>query len=227
MRIVELSQHRALTGGFYTSDEAARILRIDNLSKIKRWLGNDRGDSVIARQYGGADIGFYDLLELRFIAYFRRQGVSLQSIRRTALQLRNDLNLQHPFAMSDVKFVTDRKRIFALAAETENDQTLMEIVSGQHAMYDVIEEFLAKGIEFTTAGLAKSWQPDRARHPNVVLNPTRAHGQPVIDLAGVPTASLFSLYKAEHDYNAVAEWYEVDPVLVEQAVDYELTLAAA
>mgnify|MGYP001028384388 CR=1 FL=1 len=69
MSIVELSQHRALTGGFYTSDEAARILRIDNLSKIKRWLGNDRGDSVIARQYGGADIGFYDLRRISCLGH--------------------------------------------------------------------------------------------------------------------------------------------------------------
>ncbi|PDT82955.1 DUF433 domain-containing protein [Sinorhizobium sp. BJ1] len=234
MSIVQLSEAKALTGGFYTVSEVARLLKIDSEPRIRGWLrgyGNNAGP-VIERQYprrGAFDeVGFYDLMEIRFIEYFRRQKISLQSIRKAAEVARKELGHRHPFALSDVKFVTDRKRIFHLTAEQTNDAKLRDLVTGQYAMYDVIERYLAKGIEFNPgSGLAEYWRPDAAKFPNVVLDPTKAHGQPVLDDYEVPTSVLFGLWRAEdQDYDAVADWYEIPREKVEQAVEYEIDLAA-
>lgn len=229
MSVVQLSERKALTGGFYTVDEAARILGIENATKVRRWIGGGAGSApVIQRQYDrGDELGFLDLLEVRFVEYFRRQGVSLQSIRAAAAKLRAELEQAHPFALSNVTFVTDRKRIFSLAAREVGDERLIDIVTGQHAMYDVIEAYLAKGVGFAPSGLAKDWRPEPSAYPNVLLHPLRAHGQPIIDTAGVTTSALFSLWRAEgQDYDRVADWFETDRDLVMQAIEYELKLAA-
>lgn len=234
MSIVPLVKGASNIGGFYTVGEAARLLKIHNEPRIRGWLRGYGGGAgpVIQRQYpvqnGIDEIGFYDLMEIRFIDYFRRQKISLQSIRKAAEAARRELSHQHPFALSNIKFVTDRKRIFHLTADETNDNVLRDIVTGQYAMYDVIEEFLAKGIEFHPAsGLAETWRPEPDRFPSVVLDPRRAHGLPILTEHGVPTSALFSLWRAEaQDYEAVSGWYEVPRPDVEQAVGYELDLAA-
>lgn len=234
MNIIPLTQARLDVGGFYTVSEAARLLKIDSEPRIRGWLRGYGGEAgpVIERQYplrnGIDEIGFYDLMEIRFIEYFRRQKISLQSIRKAAAAARAELAHQHPFALSNVKFVTDRKRIFHLTAEETKDTKLRDIVTGQYAMYDVIEAFLAKGIEFDPgSGLAESWRPDPETFPDIILDPKRAHGLPVLAKHGVPTSALFGLWRAEgQDYEAVSEWYEVPLSAVEQAIEYELDLAA-
>lgn len=234
MSVVEFHREREPNGGFYTVSEAARLLKIDNEIRIRGWLRGYGGGAgpVILRQYplrnGTDEIGFYDLMELRFIDYFRRQKISLQSIRKAAAAARLELRHQHPFALSNIKFVTDRKRIFHLTAEETKDTKLRDIVTGQYAMYDVIEQFLAKGIEFHPASnLPESWRPDPETFPDVILDPHRAHGLPILNKYGVPTSALFGLWRAEEqDYDAVADWYEIPREAVEQAVEYELDLAA-
>lgn len=233
MNVVEIKAKGRLQGGYYTVAEAARLLRMDRSKHptIKNWLGGNASEAgaVIARQYPDSptELGFYDLIEVRFVDYFRRYNVSLQSIRKAAIKAREELDVRHPFAMSDVKYVTDRKRIFRHTAEVTGDVQLIDLIDGQYQMYDIIEGYLAKGVEFRPDGLAKAWRPDAAKYPKILISPKRAHGKPVIAPANVPTRALFDLWLAEkQDVAAVADWYEVAESDVEQAVNYELELAA-
>lgn len=104
----------------------------------------------------------------------------------------------------------------------------MDIVTGQHAMYDMIEDFLAKGVEFAPAtGLAQFWRPKPKEFPKIIIDPRIAHGQPAIEGKGVPTSALFHLWRAEdQEIHPVAEWFEVSEDDVYQAIEYELDLAA-
>lgn len=233
MSVVTLPTAKLDVAGFYTIGEVARILGIENEAKVRRWVVGQTGTpAVVQRQYDTGfvdqELGFYDLMEIRFVDYFRRQNVSLQSIRKAAAAARRELKTRHPFALSNVKFVTDRKRIFLHTAQEENDNRLMDIVSGRHAMYDVIETYLAKGVEFVpSTGLARLWRPKPKEFPKVVLDPRFAHGQPTIEGKGVPTSALFHLWRAEEqEINPVADWFEIDPGDVQQAIEYELELAA-
>lgn len=232
MNLIRFPDAKTLTGGFYSLDEAARLLKIENKSKLRSWLrGYDKGaPPVLIRQYpdSASELGFYDLMEIRFIDYFRRQNISLQSLRKAADAARRELKQRHPFALSNVKFLTDRKRIFMQVAEETKDTNLSDIVSGQYAMYDMIEESLAKGVEFHPGeGLASHWRPDPKNFPNVIVDPKRAHGQPVIDSNNVPTSALFSLWRAEgQDFEAVQDWFATSKDLVQQAIEFEIDLAA-
>jgi hypothetical protein len=221
-----------IAGGFYTVREAARLLNIGQPSKITAWLQGHRGRAgpIIKRQYdpieGIQELGFWDLIEIRFVEHFRKQGVSLQALRKAAETARTEWNQQHPFAMSNVKFLTDRVEVFSQTARELGDKTLLNLVTKQFEMYAVLEAVLAKGVEFDPAsGLAREWRPKQKEFPHVALNPLVAYGQPAILPDGVPTAAIYRTWKAESgSYPAVADWYEITEDLAREAVEFELEL---
>jgi uncharacterized protein (DUF433 family) len=172
------------------------------------------------------EIGFWDLIEVRFIDHFRRQGVSLETLRKAAQTARQQWQVKHPFAMSKTKFMTDRKTVFEATARDEHDTVLLDLVTRQYAMYVMMEDVLAKGLAFDPgSGLATEFRPRPADFPDVVMSPTIAYGQPCIRPIAVPTATLFKSWRAEDgDYAAVAQWYGIDDKAVKQAIEFELSL---
>jgi hypothetical protein len=142
-----------LMGGFYSAAEAARILRVDSPKKVARWVSGYNGcDSVILADYGimhgKLSLSFLDMMEVRFLEHFRKQGVPLQTLRRALVHARAEMNAKHPFALSKIKFLTDRRRVFGNAAKETGDSRTWELVTNQYEMYEAIEEVLAKGVAF-------------------------------------------------------------------------------
>jgi uncharacterized protein (DUF433 family) len=233
MQIEAKAMIPGLAGGSYTISEASRLLKIPHSGRIRGWLSGypKRAPALIDRQYQPqgreSEIGFWDLLEIRFIEHFRRKGVSMQSLRSAAALARLELKTQHPFATAASRFMTDRHRIFLHTALKTGDQCLLDLTQGQFAMYDVIEQTLAADIEFDSAhGLAQRWRPDRVRFPDVLIDPHVAFGQPALSGLQVTTSAILRTWKAENnDLEAVSDWYEVPRELVEQAIAYETALA--
>ena len=222
-----------VAGGFYTVREAARLLNIGNHARVTAWLqGHKRSKAgpVLQRQYevisSTQEIGFWDLLEIRFVDHFRAAGVSLPTLRKAAQVARREWKQQHPFATSKAKYFTDRKNIFRSTAEEEKDTVLYNLVTRQLEMYEVIENFIDKGLRFdVTSGLAEEWVPRAKEFPNIVVNPLLAYGKPAILPAGVPTSAIFQTWKAEDgSYAAVADWYGIDGAMAREAVEFELGL---
>lgn len=234
MSVVRLKSD-PLAGGFYTVKQVARLLQIPSSRRIYGWLQghpNSRADAIIQRQYkplaGFQEVGFFDLLEIRFVEHFRKQKISLQSLRVAAVNARRELKQQHPFATSNVKFLTDRKHVFLKTARETDDKFLLNLMTNQIEIYEAHEQALAKGIAFDPAtGLALRWFPKQAEFPNIVIDPQIAYGKPSVSRARVPTDSLFSLWKAESgNYDAVADWFEIEKSLVHEAIEFELGMAA-
>ena len=78
-----------LLGGFYSTNDAARLLQIPAPGRVSRWVtGDKRNAAVIAGDYekigGKHALSFWDLMEVRFLEHFRRQGVSMQLLRKIA-----------------------------------------------------------------------------------------------------------------------------------------------
>lgn len=224
-------------GGFYTVSQAAKLLEIQGAQKIYGWLRgypNSKAQPVIKRQYEPLDekeeLGFLDMMEARFIKYFRDQGVTMNAIRVAAENARKEIRHPHPFATS-MKFISDRKRIFALSQEQTGDKKLLDLTSRNFAMYDVIETTLHKGVEYDpNTATAIKWYPRCSDYPEIVIDPRRAYGQPIIEKEGVPTETLYRAWRAEDggdgSYARVADAYEVDEKMVRKAVEFEVSLAA-
>lgn len=217
-----------LNGGFYTVSEAVRLLGLDNAQSVIRWFKPTPtgGEPVIRREYEKLgrehELSFLDLLEVRFVDHFRRQKISLQALRTAAKNAREALGVSHPFATSNVKFQTDRKEVFLETAKETGDRFFLNLMTNQIEIYEFIEDFLARDLEFDVGGLARSWRPAPNIAPDVVVSPAFAFGQPVISQRRVPTSTLFRAWKAEDGaIDTVSHWHNVSEDDVRQAVEFE------
>jgi uncharacterized protein (DUF433 family) len=228
---IERERNDPAAGGFYTVREAARLLNIHNSGVITHWLKLEgKMPAVIRRQYqpiGRAqELGFLDLIEVRFVEHFRKRGYSLQSLRKAAEVARAALRTEHPFALYGASFIAERKNIFLRVATEIRDSKLLNLVTKQYAMYDVLEEVLQRGVTFDpTSGLAVRWYPKPAEYKHIVIDPTIAFGQPALDESRVASDAIFAAWEAEGgNFSAVADWFDISEALVQEAVDFELTL---
>ena len=233
MAVINIKQNQ-IDGGFYTLREAARLLRVEHVSRLRGWLTGypqSNAGPIIKRQYQPIsnihEVGFLDLMEMRFVEHFRQQGISLQSLRKAAENARSELQQTHPFASSNLKFMTDRKEVFLHTAKEEKDRFLLNLMTNQIEMYEALEQVLARGVTFhPITGIASTWCP-MPGSPNVIVNPLISYGQPVVAPRYVPTKAIFSLWKAENgNYRDVADWFEISREKAVEAIEFELSHAA-
>jgi uncharacterized protein (DUF433 family) len=218
-----------LLAGFFSTAEAARLVGVTP-ALVRGWLNgypNSQSGPVVDRDFEGTRaVSFLDLMELRFIAVFRTQKVPMPTIRLAAERARNDWRVGHPLALSSEKYVTDRRKVFARAAEDNDDATTWDMTTGQHEMWDTIERTIEKGVVFDpNTYLARLWRPKPAEFPNVIIDPRIAFGRPTIEGTRVPTSVLFRQWKAEGSKDRVAKWFDVPVGTVATAIEYELVAA--
>lgn len=217
--------------GLYTPAEAARLIKVP-AAKLTRWLkGHGSGNRTYAPLWHGQVdlhddklyLGFLDLVQSRMASAFIAAGLSPQKVRRALVLARELIEHDHPFATS--RFRTDGRTLLLEAlGEDEDDRPLVDLFKrGQYVMHKVIEPSL-KGIDFDTDIAARWWPKGRAS--DIVLDPTRQFGQPIIESVGVPTSILSAAAEAEGSVSRAAQLFRVSPAAVQRAVDFERGLAA-
>lgn len=216
--------------GLYTVAEASRLTGIP-AARLRRWLcgytyraGNDIATAapVWRRQVPDIDgtigLGFLDLIEARFVDAFRKASVPLPVVRRCAERARELIGSDHPF--SSRRFRTDGRTIFAEIADQAGEKQLLDLTRSQLAFGRIIGPSLYAGIEFSAGDMPTRWWPLGQETP-VVIDPTRAFGQPIVSDAGVPTRTLADAVSAEGSVAAVARLFRVDPRSVRAALRFE------
>ncbi|UDL96278.1 hypothetical protein LGH83_08920 [Lichenihabitans sp. PAMC28606] len=166
---------------------------------------------------------FLALVEARFVARFRKHGLSLQTIRKVALKLRQEHRLEHPFA-TERRFRTDGKRVMMEEALDDGERRLLDIMTEEWAFPSVIKPSLFDSVVYSD-DLAVRMRPF-PEFPAIIVDPRYALGRPVAEPGCIPTSTLAAAYLAEGDVSAVAEWYGTDDAAVTQAVGFEQRLAA-
>lgn len=221
--------------GVYTLTAAAKILKMDP-NKMRRWVKgytyyknmecNWRKPLLkIDFEYNPDDviISFLDLTELLFIKFFIQHGISIQKIRKAALTATHLLNTSHPFAIR--KMYTDGISIFAKIALKDNDSSLLDLLEKQYQFRTIIEPTLFNCIDFDRHNYAERWWP-LGRKKDIVLDPSRSLGQPIINKYNVRTDLIFDLYRTNHSIEEISEWYELDKKSINTAIGFENGLIA-
>ena len=221
--------------GIYTLSTAAKILKM-NPQKMRRWInGYTYHKNMKCRsmkplfetefKYDVNDIiiSFLDLTELLFINTFIGYGISIQKIRKAAVAASKLLNTSHPFAIR--KMFTDGKSIFAEIAEETNDTSLLDLIKRQYQFAKIIESTLFKCIDFDKENYAEKWWP-LGKNKDIVLDPSRNMGQPILNKYNVKTELIYDLYKTNHTINEISEWYELDEKAINVAINFEYGLVA-
>src|SRR3546814_10848720 len=88
----------------------------------------------------------------------------MPTLRKAADMARKEWSVQHPFALSDIKYLTDRRKVIAQASEAVGDRSTWELATGQYLIWETIEASIAKGVVFdpsTDLALlaASTWRP--------------------------------------------------------------------
>jgi uncharacterized protein (DUF433 family) len=223
-----------LARGFYTVQEAARLISVGVTNRIYGWLRGypDRQiGPLLVRDYtpigGTEELSFLDLMEVRFVEHFREHGVKARTLRIAAAKLRQEFHTSHPFAMDRMVLVADKvdilvEEILKESAAEAKDPRLRSLLTGNYVIYEAIKQGLLPGVRFDTGThLARTWAPVPDLFPRIVIDPRIAYGHPVVP-SRVPTATLYDAWHAEKEnVDAVSYWYEVPTAEIVEAVKFE------
>jgi uncharacterized protein (DUF433 family) len=222
--------------GSYKIQEAARLLRTPAIN-ISRWMKGysyHRKGQVYASpplwkaQWAANDrnqleIGFRDLIELRFVKAFVEAGVGLLAVRNCLDFARELVKDDHPF--STRRFRTDGKTIFLESAkQVSDDNEMLDLKKRQYVFAQIIERTF-KDLDIEGDAVAR-WRPLNGKD-SIVIDPNRSFGQPIASASGVPTIVLAQAVEAEGSHERVARLFEVSVAAVKDAVRFESTLGTA
>jgi uncharacterized protein (DUF433 family) len=220
--------------GSYTAPEAARLLQTTPLN-VNRWLRgySFKRNGVIRHmpplwqtQHSGfeeqLELGFRDLIELRFVTAFLSAGLGLLAIRNCLDYARTCANDDRPF--STRRFQTDGKTIFLESIERFGDAKLLDLKKRQYAFKQVIEKTF-KDLDIEDDTVAR-WRPYRGKD-SIVIDPGRSFGQPVAAKYGVPTVALAEAVETEGSVEAVSRIFEVPASVVRDSLNFEASLKSA
>jgi uncharacterized protein (DUF433 family) len=222
--------------GSYTIQEAARLLGTPAIN-ISRWMKGysyRRGGQIYtspplwktqwpANHEDQFELGFRDLIELRFVKVFTEAGVGLLAIRNCLDFARELVKDDHPF--STRRFRTDGKTIFLESArQVVDEREMLDLKRRQYVFGQVIERTF-KDLDIETDAVAR-WRPFNGKN-SIVVDPNRSFGQPIAADSGVPTIVLAQAVEAEGSQERVARLFEVSLAAVRDAVRFESTLGTA
>jgi uncharacterized protein (DUF433 family)/DNA-binding transcriptional MerR regulator len=220
--------------GYYTVPEAARLLQVP-ARNINRWLGGYSYRSgaetthqpplwqpELPRAGTHIELGFRDLIELRFVAAFLAAGLNLRTIRNCLDHARECVVDDRPF--STRRFRTDGRTIFLDSLRRSGETELLDLKKRQFTFKTVIEQTF-RDLDIEDDAVSR-WRPYRGK-ASIVIDPARAFGQPVATDFGVPTVALAEAVEAEGSQERVAFLYDVPLSVVRDAVKFEASLRAA
>lgn len=136
----------AVRDGVYPIAFAAKMAEATN-STVASWFRSSNGSQLppaIITHFepvrGQLLLPFLALVEARFVARFRKHGLSLQTIRKVARKLRDAYKLEHPFA--ERRFRTDGRKVMMEEAADDGERRLIDIMTDEFGFPSVIEPLL-------------------------------------------------------------------------------------
>ena len=233
----EMQRQATVQGrGTYPIRVAARLAHLDPQT-ARRWVegyesgyrGERRQSAPIsylakARQAeGGLVLDFEQLLTLLLVKAFKAKGLGLPTIKRAAARAQEVYGTPNPFVTK--RFRSDGNHVFIdLEANAKGrERELINVLSDQREFREIVEPSLFRDLVFV-GDEAGEWWP-LGRDHTVVLAPARQFGAPIIAGKGIRTDVLAQAVAAEggseEGLKAVADWYDLTPAQVRDAVQFE------
>ena len=205
--------------------DVAAILGLPQ-AKVRRWLQEywhahfGKTDQVSFSDGTGRELvtNFYTLIEFFTFYQLRSEGVSVQRIVTAHKVLEDVLKIDYPFASSTI--LTDGKSVL-FTGEVGN------IIQADETLQIIIKEVLTpfcKKIDFDRNALAKSFFP-LGRDHDVLIDPNRQFGQPIIRGTNILTESIFNLYRGGESADVIARIYDLTSLQVQDAITFHRNAA--
>jgi uncharacterized protein (DUF433 family) len=215
----------------YSLSQVDRVLGLHG-GTARRWIdGYDRGgrhyDPVVREQTTGDEVVTWgEFVETRLLSEYRSAGVPMLRMRPAVIALREKLQTQYPLASAKTWLDVQGQELVRKVQEKvglERRLSLVVVRTGQGVMWSDEAEAFSRSIEWTKETVNGQVERLRAQAdlPDVVLDPLREFGEPVLRGRNVRTEILGELYRAGETVQGIAEGYDLPPALVDEAVRYE------
>lgn len=213
-----------LDRAIYSYPDVDRLVGLHS-GTAKRWLeGYERGgkfyDPVLRPEPTGGDVVTWgEMVEARLLAEFRSREVPVQRLRPAIVQLRREFG-RYPLAHSRPFLDVDGRELVRVVQEQvglERQLQLVVIRNGQLVLAESAQRF-STAVEYIDDVVGRI-KPDM-RTPGVVMDPSRAFGQPAV--RNVRTETLAEDYRAGTSRDELADLYDLTPAQVDEAIRFEL-----
>ncbi len=210
----------------YTIAEAAQWLRVPG-STTRDWLlgRSSRFPPVVAiADRTSRTLSFRNLVELHVLAALRRDHeVPLQRVRQAVAFLQKRLDAPNPLA--SLQLLTDGRDLLVEAY----DQFLNVSRGGQLELRTLVQAYLDR-IEHDAHGPTRLFPFSRKQvledPRSIEIDPRIQFGRPCLAGTGIPTAEIADRCKAGESIDSLAEDFGRPREQIEEAIRYELPLAA-
>ncbi len=205
--------------------DVAAILGLPQ-AKVRRWLREywnahfGKADQTIFSDGTGRELvtNFYTLIEFFTFYQLRDRGVTAQRIVKAHQVLEGVFKTAYPFATSNI--LTDGKDVLFTG---EVGDIIQADPSLQITITEILTPFCEK-IEFDSHSLANRFFPLDRKH-NVVIDPHRQFGQPVIGNTNILTETVFNLYRGGESADFIGRIYDLTPNQVQDAITFHRNAA--
>jgi uncharacterized protein (DUF433 family) len=228
-------KHRVKEIGAYSPTEAAHYLRLP-ISTLRAWVfgqiyTGETGRKIFKPVIQIADkedrlLSFNNMVEIHVLSGIRKvHEIPLPKIRKGLRFVQDKLGTERPLLTQN--FLTDGLDLFVAQSGV-----LMNVTQeGQLALRETVESFL-KRIDRDPSGVPIRLYPFSRRAgqedvKSIVIDPNVAFGRPTLVGTGVPTANIFERFYAGEPIDELAQDFNVEKSLIEEAIRCEQVKTSA
>lgn len=213
----------------YGFQQVDRLLGLSG-GTAKRWIdGYERGarfyPPVVRIERTGLEIVTWgEFVETRFLAEYRDKGVPMHRMRPAIDRLRDTFHPKYPLAHAR-PFVAGKELVLEMQESVGLERKLQLVVvrNDQIVLTEPAENFY-RSVEYggqDTDLVAERVKP-HSDIADVVIEPLRQFGEPVIRGRNVRTDVIAEQFRAGESLEGLAEIYDISTAKIEAAVRYEL-----
>jgi hypothetical protein len=199
--VLRLSANQYLGIGVYTAQEAAMYVRAHPRA-IQRWVyGGSGGKPVIDSQLDSRSddrpITFTDMIQCLAVRTIRLSypRISLPKIRDAVETATKEYGLASPLARRH-KLCVYANSTIVIRIDDDSIHGLTGRDKHQAMMVPIVEPFLDE-ITYNLDGLASRWVPNRFNDYQIVLDPMKRFGQPILMPYGILVSAIHNSVMAE------------------------------
>lgn len=167
-----------------------------------------------------------EFVETRLLAEFRQQKISIRQMRIVVERLREEFGQRYPLAHAR-PFLRQEGRDIVMRAQQDaklGDDLFVVVRNGQVVLSPRTERFhdAATYTDAPDDSFVSRIEAD-PRYPAIAIDPEHKSGRPTVVGRAILVTTLADMVLAGDRVADVAEWYELQPDQVQQAVDFTVT----
>lgn len=219
---MKLENTLKIGNGFYTIPDIARILRLP-YHKVSLWvnkywdgeLGSDFENKYSWTVDNSRAVSFHTLIEFYVLIMLAESGVKTRQVLNAHKELSHHFNTIFPFAQKKIleNIRTDGKRVYF-----NLDGSILSLDGTKQFNLDFIKIFF-KNLDFDDDLLASRFWP-LGKENNILIDPRRQFGHPVIGSTNIYPETVFNLHKSGEPIEFIAFIYEIGEKEVKDAIEF-------